>query len=129
MLKICLETRYLEGLICKIIIKNRSSKELICKIIIKNRSKGFICKIIIKNRSLTELISKIITKNWSPKGLIYKIIGPAVLSSDMTSAYVLYFPAATAAAPPIFPNLTNYQIFQTAITMSVFKLAVRNFAW
>ena len=37
-------------------------------------------------------------------------IGPAVLSSDMTSAYVLYFPAATAAPPPIFPNHTNYQI-------------------
>jgi len=30
----------------------------------------------------------------------------------MTSAYVLYFPAtaAAAAAPPIFPNHTNYQI-------------------
>jgi len=48
----------------------------------------------------------------------------------MTSAYVVYFPAATAAAaatataPPIFPNHTNYQIFQTAITLSVFKLAV-----
>ena len=43
-------------------------------------------------------------------------IGSAVLSSDMTSAYVLYFPAAataaaaTAAPPPIFPNHTNYQI-------------------
>ena len=40
-------------------------------------------------------------------------IGPAVLSSDMTSAYVLYFPAAAAATtppPPIFPNHTNYQI-------------------
>ena len=36
------------------------------------------------------------------------LVGPAVLSSDMTSAYVLYFPAAAAAAaatappPPIF---------------------------
>ena len=40
------------------------------------------------------------------------LIGPAVLSSDMTSAYVLYFPAAAAATPPppIFPNHTNYQI-------------------
>ena len=38
-------------------------------------------------------------------------IGPAVLSSDMTSAYVLYFPAAATAPPPIFPNHTNYQIF------------------
>ena len=43
----------------------------------------------------------------------YFHIGPAVLSSDMTSAYVLYFPATAAAAaapPPIFPNHTNYQI-------------------
>ena len=41
------------------------------------------------------------------------LVGPAVLSSDMTSAYVLYFPAAAAATtppPPIFPNHTNYQI-------------------
>ena len=37
-------------------------------------------------------------------------IGPAVLSSDMTSAYVLYFPAAAPPPPPIFPNHTNYQI-------------------
>ena len=58
------------------------------------------------------------------------IIGPAVLSSDMTSAYVLYFPAATTTAPPpIFPNHTNNQIIETVITLSVLKLAVRNFAW
>ena len=57
-------------------------------------------------------------------------IGPAVLSSDMTSAYVLYFPAAaTPPPPPIFPNHTNYQILKTVITLSVLKLAVRNFAW
>ena len=37
-------------------------------------------------------------------------IGPAVLSFDMTSAYVLYFPAAATATPPIFPNQTNYQM-------------------
>ena len=34
--------------------------------------------------------------------MVLILIGPAVLSSDMTSAYVLYFPAAAAAAPPIF---------------------------
>ena len=54
---------------------------------------------------------------------IYLFIGPAVLSSDKTSAYVLYFPTPTiptACPPPIFPNCTNYQILP-----NIFKLAVQ----
>ena len=44
------------------------------------------------------------------------LIGPADLSSDMTSAYVLYFPAAAAATPPPPICRVDFQVYLVLIS-------------